>query len=186
MKLLRAIRLDPSDTFIFDTPAEPGEVVVVGSFLFWDEDLQIIAGKRRAAFRSGFLGIESFGHSTLASVAEIDDAAYAVALQRLAEQLVTHCGAPDVAAALPAAAEEMAFAMSLADHAPETVIAMHRMVENGAIRERFRTLERRAALEGGLDQNHARVFSFMLVEGEEEPAESVDLVGMAQRGKSGS
>ena len=32
MKLLRTIRLDPSDTFIFDPPAEPGEWAVSGAF----------------------------------------------------------------------------------------------------------------------------------------------------------
>lgn len=186
MKLLRAIRLDPSDTFVFERAAEPDEIVVVGSFLFWDEDADRLSGKRRAAFRSGFLGIESFGHSTLASVCAVDDAVHAAAVRRLAEQLVVHCGAPDIETALPAAAEEIAFAASLADHPQDTVIAMHRSIEGGAIRERFRTLERRAQLEGGLDQNHARVFSFMLVEGEEEAVEDVDLIGMARSEKSPS
>lgn len=34
MKLLRTIRLDASDTFIFDPPAEPGELAVSGAFVF--------------------------------------------------------------------------------------------------------------------------------------------------------
>ena len=38
MKLLRTIRLDPSDTFIFERVAEPGEWAVSGSFVFSDDD----------------------------------------------------------------------------------------------------------------------------------------------------
>ena len=35
MKLLRTIRLDPSDTFVFEMPAEPGEWAVSGAFEYW-------------------------------------------------------------------------------------------------------------------------------------------------------
>ena len=38
VKLLRTIRLDPSDTFVFERAAEPGEWAVSGSFVFWDDD----------------------------------------------------------------------------------------------------------------------------------------------------
>ena len=38
MKLLRTIRLDASDTFVFDPPAEPGEWAVSGAFVFWGGD----------------------------------------------------------------------------------------------------------------------------------------------------
>ena len=38
MKLLRTIALDPSDTFVFDPPAEPGEWAVSGAFRFWNDD----------------------------------------------------------------------------------------------------------------------------------------------------
>src|SRR5262245_3275662 len=34
VKLLRTIRLDPSDTFVFDKAAEPGEWAVSGGFAF--------------------------------------------------------------------------------------------------------------------------------------------------------
>ena len=51
MKLLRTIRLDPSDTFVFDVAAEPGEWAVPGGFAFWDEDPAQMSGKRRQAFR---------------------------------------------------------------------------------------------------------------------------------------
>jgi hypothetical protein len=68
VKLLRTIRLDPSDGFVFAKAAEPGEWAVAGGFMFWDTDPAALAGKERAAFRSGILGIGSFGWSTLAVV----------------------------------------------------------------------------------------------------------------------
>ena len=60
MKLLRTIRLDPSDTFIFERAAEPGEWAVSGAFVFSSADLSSLqAGAQR--FRGGFLGIASLG-----------------------------------------------------------------------------------------------------------------------------
>ena len=51
MKLLRTIRLDPSDTFVFEQAAEPGEWAVPGSFVFWNQDPSSFEGKKRSAFR---------------------------------------------------------------------------------------------------------------------------------------
>lgn len=52
MMLPRAIRLDPSDTFIFERAAEPGEWAVSGALLFAGCDPEAMG--RRHAFRSGF------------------------------------------------------------------------------------------------------------------------------------
>ena len=71
MKFLRTLRLDPSDTFVFARAAVPGEWAVTGSVLFWGADPGDAAPKMRAAFRAGFLGLTSFGFSTLVEVAEI-------------------------------------------------------------------------------------------------------------------
>ena len=38
LKLPRTIRLDPSDTFVFERAAEPGEWAVSGAFVFWNQD----------------------------------------------------------------------------------------------------------------------------------------------------
>ncbi|MFN7308661.1 MAG: DUF6505 family protein, partial [Acetobacteraceae bacterium] len=46
---------------IFDQAAAPGEWAVPGGFSFWDEDTAQMSGKRRQAFRGGFLGLGSFG-----------------------------------------------------------------------------------------------------------------------------
>ncbi len=48
MKLLRTIRLDPSDTFVFERAAEPGEWAVSGAFMFGDADPDMLTGKARA------------------------------------------------------------------------------------------------------------------------------------------
>jgi hypothetical protein len=168
MKLLRTIRLDPSDSFVFDLAAAAGEWAVPGSFLFWDRDPTTFVGKERTAFRAGFLGIVSFGFSTLAVVHEVTEAEREAAVQLLAEQFVARLGAPDVATALPAAREEIAFAESLCDHAPQTLVALHRTLEDGAIREQFRTLK------PGKPVNAVRAFSFVDVD-EGSVEERIDL-----------
>lgn len=172
MKLLRTITLDPSDTFIFDPAAEPGEWAVSGAFRFWNDDPALLQGKARTAFRSGFLGVQSWGWSTLVQIVEATDSDRRAVVERLAQQLVERLGAPDLAAARAAAEEEVAFAESLCNHAPETLVAVHRTGENGEIRETFRTLRPR----GG--PTPLRVFSFLEVEGEDEPGEEVSLAGM--------
>ena len=73
LKLPRTLRLDPSDSFVFARAAEPGEWAVTGSFLFWDRDPASLTGKDRVAFRSGFLGVRSFGFSTLVVVSEASE-----------------------------------------------------------------------------------------------------------------
>jgi hypothetical protein len=175
MKLLRTIRLDPSDTFVFEHAAEPGEWAVSGSFVFWNVDPAALIGKARAAFRGGFLGISSFGWSTLVQIVEASEKDRDVATELLAEKLVERFGAPDLAAARAAAEEEIAFAASLCNHPQDTLIAVHRAHEDGAIREAFRTLRPK----GG--PKPLRAFSFLEVEGEDgEPGERVDLVTLAQ------
>ena len=173
MKLIRTIRLDPSDTFVFEQAAEPGEWAVTGAFMFADGDPSALEGKARAAFRSGFLGVASLGWSTLVQIVEASAADRAAIVERLARQLVAHFGAPDVGAARAAADEEVAFAESLCNHPADTLIAVHRSFEDGEVREAFRTLHPRG------DKKPMRAFSFLEVEGEEEPADEVDLVAMA-------
>lgn len=179
MKLLRTIRLDASDTFIFEPAAEPGEWAVSGAFAFWHRDPATLEGKARVAFRSGFLGLASLGWSTLVQIVEADDVARAQVVDLLAQQLIAHFGAPDLAAARAAAEEEVSFAQSLCNQPVDTLIAVHRSYEDGHVREAFRTLRPRQGAKP------ARAFSFMEVEGEEEPGEEVDLVAMV-RGEKGA
>ena len=175
MKLLRTIRLDPSDTFVFERAAEPGEWAVSGAFIFADADPDAFSGKVRAAFRSGFLGVPSLGFSTLAQIVEASEADRISLVEMLAQALHQRLGAPDMAAARAAAEEEVAFAASLCDHPHDTLIAVRRSFEDGAMRETFRTLRPRG------ERKPLRAFSFLEVEGEDEADETVDIVKLAGR-----
>jgi hypothetical protein len=179
LKFPRTIRLDPSDTFVFARAAEPGEWAVSGGFMFWNRDLAALEQKQRVALRSGFLGIESLGWSTLAIVTEATEAERQAMIERLAGQLMGKFGAPDANAARLAAEEEIAFAGSLCEHPPQTLLAVQRSVENGEIRERFRTLKPHPdAAEADRLHAHISAFTFHEVEGDGGPAEEVDLRGL--------
>jgi hypothetical protein len=175
VKLLRTIRLDASDSFVFETPAEPGEWAVSGAFAFAHADVINLRGKARTAFRAGFLGLVSLGRSTLAQIVEANEHDRCSVVELLAEQLVKRLGAPDLATARIAAEEEMVFVASLCDHPPGVLVAVTRSHENGAIREAFRTLRPREGAE------HSRAFDFLEVIGDDDiPSEHVDLAELGK------
>jgi hypothetical protein len=174
LKLLRTIRLDPSDTFVFERAAEPGEWAVAGGFMFMSDDPATLQGKARAAFRAGFVGVDTLGYSTLVQIVEATQSDRRAAVDALAQRLVERFGAPDLATARPAAEEEIAFAESLCTQPADTLIAMHRSHENGEIRETFRTLRPKDG------PKPLRAFAFLEVEGEEEPQERVDLATLGR------
>lgn len=178
LKLPRTIRLDPSDTLVYTRAAEPGEWAVSGGFLFAGADLTALAGKERQAFRGGFLGIDSFGWSTLVVVTETRPEERDEAVERLADQLAAHCGAPDRASARAAAEEEIAFAESLCNHPAGTLLGVHRQAEGDAVRESFRTLHRRA---DRLDP--IRAIRMIEVEGEDDEEAAADDARLALRGR---
>lgn len=113
MKLLRTICLDASDSFVFEKPAEPREWALSGAFAFAHCAPTSLQGKSHTAFRAGFLGLSSFGRSTLVQIVEANEGDRRHAVDMLAAQLVAHFGAPDLAAAREAAEEEIGFAASL-------------------------------------------------------------------------
>jgi hypothetical protein len=184
VKLLRTIRLDPSDTFVFARAAEAGEWAVPGSFMFISEqpleaEIEAMGPKERSAFRSGFLGVTSFGWSTLAVVTPVTEAEHAALLTEFATALMRELGAPDMATARAAASEEVAFAASLCDHAENTLIAVHRSVEEGELRERFRTLRPRSeALGPDAPKGGFRAFDFFEVAEDDMPEEHLDLAAL--------
>lgn len=165
MKLLKTVRADPSDTFVFERAAEPGEWAVSGAFAFNHADLASLAGKARAAYRGGFLGIESLGRSTLVQVVEASDREYREATELLTKRLIESFGAPDPATARPAAEEEIAFAASLSHHPAGTLVAVSRRYENGETYESFRTLSPRRAT------GPIRVFALQEISGDGERSE---------------
>lgn len=149
MKVLRVIRFDASDDRVYERAAPADEIAVPGGFAFAHLAEADIAGKTRQAFANGFLGLPSLGRATVVAVGEASEAEIEAATRALAEHFCAEWGAPDLAAALPVAGEELAFALELAAEKPvNTLIAVVRAFdEDGQVRERFReiappTLER--------------------------------------------
>jgi hypothetical protein len=120
------------------------------------------------------LGVPSLGCSTLVQIVEASAEDRAALVELLAQQLHTRLGAPNLAVARAAAEEEVAFAASLCDHPRDTLIAVRRSFEEGAIREAFRTLRPRG------ERKPMRAFSLVEVEGDEETGEDVDLIALAK------
>ena len=174
MKLLRTIALDPSDTFVFDVPAEPGDWAVSGAFRFCDRDPAELSGKDRSAFRGGFLGVQSWGWSTLAQIVHATENDRQMLVELLATRLVERLGAPDLATGRLAAEEEVVFAQSLCTHPIGALIAVHRSASDGDVHESFRRLRLRDG------QRHDKAFSFMEVEDDIEPDSALNLAKMSE------
>ena len=169
MRFPRTIRLDSSDLQVFRRAAEPGEWAVPGSFVFHGRDPAKLEGKEKIAFHSGWLGTESFGHASLVEIAEIEEAAFFAVVERLARHFVDHLGAPDLAAALPAAREEADYAVGLCEHKLNSLLALERELvpqdaAEPALVERFRVIQPERAAD------HARIWE--IVSDEEEKRET--------------
>lgn len=143
MKFLKTIRFDPSDTHVFDNAAEPDEWAVPGGFAFSGAAEDKLTDKRKQAFSNGFLSLESFGHSTFTSVAEISARDAETLVENLATRFAEHHGAPSVEAARPVAREEIEFVTDLCRETPiNTVFTLRRFFdEAGEIREEFRVVD---------------------------------------------
>ena len=153
-KFLRVVRLDQSDTQIYELAAEAGEWAIPGTFYFWDVDPDALSGKSRQAFVHGFLGLTSFGWATLVTVAEIDAQELSAAIRRLAGHLVERFGAPDIVTAMPAAREEIDFAVGLCNQDLDTLIAIQRTYQADEITENFKIVRPAS----GVDHSRIKLF----------------------------
>lgn len=159
LRLLRTIRFDASDDHVFEHAAPADEWAVSGAFEFADDETEPL-GKRRQAFRSGFLGTTSFGRSTFVAVAGVDREERARVVERLTRHFMERYGAPSEAMAREAAEAELRFAEELADKPINTLIAVERALGPDGIVERFRTIERSSA------RPHTRIWSLEPEEGD--------------------
>jgi len=142
VKLARTIRLDTSDTNVFSQPAEMDEWAVSGAFEFSNWTEADLTGKERQAFANGWLGVETFGRATFVAVIDATEAEVEAVAQALAAHFVAHYGAPDVAAALPVAREEVGFMASLCDeHETNTLLAVERTLTDTGVKEAFRAIK---------------------------------------------
>ena len=142
VKLLRTIRLDPSDTFVFERAAAPGEWAVSGAFAFWNEDVGALRARRARRFAAGFLACNrSAGRRWCRS-------------WKRPRKIVRRSSArwrsnwwSDLArrtcdgAARPKRKSRLRSRCAISR--PDTLIAVHRTFEDGETREAFRTLHPR-------------------------------------------
>lgn len=156
-RLPRTLRLDTSDLYVFETAAEPGEWAVSGAFAFAGAEPDALDRRAKLALGTGWLGTDSFGRSTLVEVAEIDEAGYFAAVERLARHFVAAYGAPSLAEALPVARAEVDDAAGLCDgHKLGALLAVEREVaDDGDIRERFRVVRPERATD------HAKIWDIV-------------------------
>lgn len=161
MRLPRALRLDQSDLRVFERACEPGEWAIPGGFVFAGADPARLQGKAQLAFRSAWLGLETFGHTTLVEVAEIGEAEFSALVERLARHLEADYGAPSFGQALAAARHELEDAAGLCEHKVGTLLALEREPGEAGFVERFRVIEPQRA------RDHAKIWQIV----EEDPAD---------------
>ena len=150
MHLARAIHFDESDQNVFASPARTGEWCVSGGFEFSNWGEADLTGKQRQAFANGWMGLETGGRVTFVAVTKIEESELETLTDLLAHHFVTYYRAPDVAAARPVAAEEIAHMAELcADHAPNTLLTVMRELTEAGVRESYRMIEAQSA---GLEQ----------------------------------
>lgn len=154
MKLPRTIRLDPSDTNVFALAAAPGEWAVTGTFAFVDATPEQMDNKTQLAFKSGWLGLSSFGFSTFVQVTVVPEGEDEAAARALATHLFEDYGAPDMLMALTAAKSEIAYAASLCDQPTGTLLAIEREMTEDGITEKIRVMPRPDE-----DGGHAQIWS---------------------------
>lgn len=150
MKLARAIHFDESDQRVYHNPARTGEWCVSGGFEFSNWSEGDLTGKARQAFSNGWFGLETSGRVTFVAVTQIEAAELETLTELLAQHFVTYYGAPDLDAARPVAAEEVAHMAELCDeHDANTLLTIARDLTETGVRETYRVIEPQDA---GLDQ----------------------------------
>jgi len=166
-KLPKTLRLDESDTHVFEAAAPAGEWAIPGGFAFAAWDLGNLTLKQRFAFAQGFLGLGSFGRSTVVAVASASEEDRDLAVDALAGHLLERYGAPSPDAARAAAVQEIDFAQELCDGLSiNRLLMVERDVDDsGQIVERFRS----AAKPGPLD--HTKIWTLVP---DDEPAAALN------------
>jgi hypothetical protein len=154
MRFPCVIRLDGSDPRVYTVAAQPGEPAVTGTFAFTDVEPDSLGHADRLAFAGGWLGTESFGRATLVEVAEIAEADFFQAVERLARHFVEAYGAPSLTEALPVAREECDYAAGLCEHPVHTLLAIEREPSEAGVRERIKVIQPSRA------EEHAKIWEF--------------------------
>ena len=141
IKILKTMRLDLSDLNVFRSVAGPGEIAIPGSFAFVDMEYRKLTNKDKLAYQMSWLGVESFGFSTLVEIGYATSDVLDKAVERLAVHFVREYDAPSIAQALPVAREELSYAASLCEHDVGTILAIERQDGADGIVERIRPID---------------------------------------------
>lgn len=141
-KFLKAVRLDNSDTEVFETACDADEWVTTGGFAVCDlaEGLHRVPKCRCA---SSFLSLTRDARVTIAEVVQVSEADLAIFRDQMRQHLVFHWKAPD-ADAQETADAEIAYTMDLASSFPDEVwITVKRSVNaEGLIDEQYNQYDR--------------------------------------------
>lgn len=138
MKLLKTIRFDGTDAFVFEGAAPQGEWAVTGTTAFVNHGPDELVGKTKQAFANGFFAVPSFGFSTFATVAEATGADADYLTQMLADHYLDALGAPDDVTARATAEDDVASVIELCSDVPiNTVFTIRRVIsgDNEAVEE---------------------------------------------------
>ena len=139
MNFARVVRLDESDLNVFDTPADPGEWAIPGTFAYSNWTEAELTGKARQEFAHGWLGLDSFGRASVVAVTPITEAERDALIQRLAHWFVDAWGAPNYDAAYTVAAEEISHTAQMCDEQEQnTLMVVERELAEAGVKERFR------------------------------------------------
>ena len=142
MRLARTLRFDDSDERVFETPAQPDEWAISGTFELSNWSADMLTGRPRQAFANGWLGLESFGRATFSATAQIEQAEYAALIDHLAQHFVDAYGAPDIDAARPVAEDELRYMREMCeDHDANTLLVVNREMVEAGINESFRVIK---------------------------------------------
>jgi len=141
MRLAKTMRLDISDTKIFSNPSKSGEWAITGTFSYVDVDYKSLSSKEKIQYKSGWLGLGSFGRSTLVYVTEINEIEHQQIIRQLAEYIFSQFGAPDMLEALKAAHHEVNDMATLCNHPTGTLLAIGRSVDGMKITEQVRKVQ---------------------------------------------
>lgn len=150
MKLARAIHFDDSDTRVFHSPARTGEWCISGGFEFSNWSEGDLVGKAKQAFSNGWMGIETFGRTSLVAVAQIEPYEREALAKSLAQHFVDIYGAPSVEAAMGTALEEIDHMIAICEEQPpNTLLTVARELTEAGVRESYGMIEPQSA---GLEQ----------------------------------
>ncbi|MBL4647228.1 MAG: hypothetical protein JKY99_12315 [Rhizobiales bacterium] len=142
MKFARTIQFDISDQNIFECTADLDEWAISGAFEFSNWTTDNLTGKARQAFANGWMGIESFGRSTLVAVTAISEREYEDAINRLSAHFVQAYGAPSLEAARGPATEEINHMRQMCeDHEDNTLMVVERELVETGVKESFRIIK---------------------------------------------